>query len=351
MGTSPHRAAAPEDLVCELFTTRRGFMMTGFFGADTEQLRSHAQLLKERVGSLEDLRARLEPLVMDASSWVGTDADAFREQWSGRTAPRFDQLGDSLSRHSRDLDTHAEEQDEASEATDHSILDLLKDTLFGVGKGVIDAAKNIVLGGKKIWDVLSNMKKNPEKVLEKLRGLKGKAYDAFLKKLGMFDGLMKKAPWLTKFGKVAGKFLPGLDILAGGWQMIDSIKKGDTFHAITGGITAVGGILITAGTICDMTGVGAVVGVPLQVIGGVLVGGAMAADGIKWVVDNWDQVKDFGGDVVDGAKDLWNNTSEVISDTWNDGVDAAKDAVSDVADTVSDKVGDVADGLKNAFTW
>lgn len=329
--------------------------MSGFYGADTEQLQSHAKLLKERMGSLEDLRARLEPLMMDEASWMGSDADAFREQWSGRTAPRFEQLGESLSRHSKDLDTHAEEQDEASEDTDHSILGLLDSLLRGFGREAIDAVTGLVLGGKKIWDVLKIWKQKPlnmaDELLQKLRGLKGKAYDEFLEKLGKFDGLMSKAPWLMKAGKVAGKLLPGLDILTGGWQMIDSIKKGDTFHAITGGVTALGGILITAGTICDMTGVGAVVGVPLQVIGGVLVGGAMAADGIKWMVDNWDQVKDFGGDLLEGGKDLLTNTGEVISDTWNDGVDAVKDTASDVVDNVSDKVGDVADGLKNAFSW
>lgn len=339
------------DIQCLRPRHDRGITLNEFQGADTEQLRSHAQLLKQRMGALEELRTRLEPLVMDESSWTGSDADAFREQWSGRTAPQFDQLGSSLSRHSDALDTHAEEQDEASEATDHSILDVLKEALFGVGKGTVMALKDIVLGGKKIWDVLRAWKKNPAMVLEKLRGLTGKAYDKFLEKLGSFDGLMKKAPWLTKVGKVAGKLLPGLDILTGGWQMIDSIKKGDTFHAITGGVTAVGGILITAGTICDMTGVGAVVGVPLQVIGGVLVGGAMAADGIKWMVDNWDKVTEFGGDLVDGAKDVWNNTGEVVRDTWNDGVDTVKDAASDVVDTVSDKVGDIAGGLKNAFSW
>lgn len=322
--------------------------MSGFYGADTDRLRTHAQLLKDRAVSLEDLRARLEPLVMDEGAWQGEDADAFRDRWRSETAPRFASIADSLSDRSGDLDEHAEEQDDASKARDHSLLDLLKDIFTGTGKGLFDALKGIVMGGKKIWDVLRNMK-DPAKLLEKLRGIKGKAFDAFLEKLGKFDGLMKKAPWLLKGGKVLGKLLPGLDILTGGWQMIDSIRKGDTFHAVTGGVTALGGILITAGTICDMTGVGAVVGVPLQVIGGVLVGGAMAADGIKWVVDNWDQVKDFGGDVVDGAKDLWNNTSEAISDTWNDGVDAVKDKASDVVDTVSDKVSDVAGGLKNAF--
>ncbi len=322
--------------------------MTGFYGADTEQLRTHAQLLKDRASTLEDLRSRLEPLVLDDGAWQGPDADAFRDRWRSQTAPRLASLSERLGTRSGDLEDQAEQQDDASQAKDHSLLDLLKDIVAGTGKGLFDALTGIVMGGKKIWDVLRNMK-DPEKLLEKLRGFKGKTFDKLLEKLGSFDGLMKKAPWLLKGGKVLGKLLPGLDILTGGWQMIDSIRKGDTFHAITGGVTTLGGILITAGTICDMTGVGAVVGVPLQVIGGVLVGGAMAADGIKWVVDNWDQVKDFGGDVVDGAKDLWNNTTQVVSETWDEGVDAVKDTASDVVDTVSDKVSDAANGLKNAF--
>ena len=131
--------------------------------------------------------------------------------------------------------------------------------------------------------------------------------------------------------------------------MIDSIKKGDTFHAITGGVTTVGGILITAGTICDMTGVGAVVGVPLQVIGGVLVGGSMAADGIKWAADNWDSVKKFGSDVWNGASNLVSNTGQVVRDTVNDAVNTVSTTASHAVDTVSDKVSGAVNGLKHAF--
>lgn len=320
--------------------------MSGFYGADTEQMRSHAQLLKDRATTLKDLHARLEPLVMDESAWMGADADSFREQWRGQTAGQFDRVGEGLTDRSGDLETHAEQQDEASTAEGEDsggFLDFLKDA-FPFAKGMFDAVKGIVLGGKKIWDSLRNMK-NPAKLLQKLRGLNGKIFDGILNKLGSFDNLMKKAPWLLKGGKVLGKLLPGLDILTGGWQMIDSIRSGDTFHAITGGVTTLGGILITAGTICDMTGVGAVVGVPLQVIGGVLVGGAMIADGVKWAVDNWDTISENASKAWDAttefAGDAWDATTEAASDAWDGATDAASDAV--------DGLKDAAGGVKNAL--
>lgn len=331
--------------------------MSGFYGADTEQLRSHAQLLKDRAGTLEDLRERLDPLVMDESAWQGSDADAFREQWRGRTAGQFDRLSETLGERSGDLETHAEQQDEASTPQGENsdgFLDFLQDA-FPFAKGLVDAVKGIALGGKKIWDALRNMK-NPEKLLEKLRGMKGKIFDKVLDKLGSFDELMKKAPWLMKTGKVFGKLLPGLDILTGGWQMIDSIKSGDTFHAITGGVTTLGGVLITAGTICDMTGVGAVVGVPLQVIGGVLVGGAMIADGVKWAVDNWDTISETAGQAWDAttevAADAWDGATDLASDAWDGATDAASDAWDGATDAASDAVDglkDAAGGLKNAL--
>lgn len=314
--------------------------MSGFLGADTELLRSHAQLLKDRARSLEELRSRLEPRVLDESAWQGPDADAFREEWRGRTSARFDDLAARLVDRGRHLDEQAEQQDEASAEDGSGLLDFLADA-FPFAKGLIDALKGIVMGGKKIWDVLRNMK-NPEKLLEKLRGMKGKIFDKILDRLGKVDGLLSKAPWLLKAGKVLGKLLPGLDILTGGWQMIDSIRKGDTFHAITGGITTLGGILITAGTICDMTGVGAVVGVPLQVIGGVLVGGAMIADGVKWAVDNWDTVTDYAGRAWEGIQDAGSWVQDQAAAGW----DAATDAA---VDSVSDTVSDLGSGLKNAF--
>lgn len=322
--------------------------MSGFLGADTEQLRSHAHLLKDRAKSLRDLKEQLGPRVLDESSWTGPDAESFRAQWRGDVAQRFESTAQSLGDRAEVLERQADEQDDASASKDHSVLDIITSLISGTGRGIIDAATGVVLGGMKIWNSLRNMK-DPKKLLEKLRGMKGKVFDGILTKLGSFEGLMKKAPWLLKTGKVFGKLLPGLDMITGGWQMIDSIREGDTFHAITGGATTLGGALITAGTICDMTGVGAVVGVPLQVIGGVLVGGALVADGVKWAVDNWQDIKDFSKRAWEGGKDLIHNTGKVVSDTWNDGVDAVKDRVSDIKDTITDKVSGAANGLKHAF--
>lgn len=328
--------------------------MTGFYGADTEQLRAHAQLLKDRSRAIEDLRAQLEPQVLDESSWHGPDADAFRADWRGTTAT-FDTAVSQMTGFATRLEQEADEQDEVSEAEHQSFLDLLLDFFDDVTRGIIGAVVGIIGGALRIWKVLRALT-DPAKLIKAIRGIVGTIYDKVLGVLGKWDTLMSKAPWLLKFGKVFGRFLPGIDIITGAWQMIDAIRKGDVFSAITGGATTLGGALIVAGTICDMTGVGAVVGVPLQVIGAVLVGGAAIADGVKWLVDNWDDVVDFGKDVWDategfreGVAEVWNATTDTIGNAWEATTDFVEDTWNTTVDTVSDWWDGATGGLRNLF--
>lgn len=88
--------------------------MSGFYGADTDQLRRHSELLRSRARSLGELRERLHPAVADESIWQGGDADAFRTRWTSQTAPLFDDLVGQLTRQAGDTERHADEQDEAS---------------------------------------------------------------------------------------------------------------------------------------------------------------------------------------------------------------------------------------------
>lgn len=336
--------------------------MSDFYGANTQLMRQHADLMRRHAGAVDDLRSRLESMVLDESSWKGPDAEAFRDRWHGQVGPKLHDLRGRLDEKSSSLDREAEEQDQASESNDggsgagsqghdgggHSPLDMLKSLLHGPAKDAFDAVKKTVMGPLKVFNALKNMK-DPEKLMEKLRGMKGKVFDKFLSKLGSFERLMAKAPWLMKAGKVAGKLLPGLDILTGGLQLVDSIRKGDVFHAVTGGVTTLGGVLVTAGTVCDMTGVGAVVGVPLQVAGTVLVGGAMAADGVKWL---WDHKKEVGhvlGQVKDGAGHLLSEGADAVKDTVSSGVETVKDTVSDAVSGAKDKISGAFSGAKHMF--
>lgn len=63
--------------------------MTGFYGADTDQLRQFAGLMSDRATAIADLRSRLQPLVHDESAWTGPDADHFREVWASGPGSRI----------------------------------------------------------------------------------------------------------------------------------------------------------------------------------------------------------------------------------------------------------------------
>src|SRR5690606_41903530 len=78
--------------------------MSGFYGADTDQLREHSALLAQRATAISELRDLLHPVVMDESAWHGPDADAFRSRWSSSTSPLFDEVQGQITRRSTELE-------------------------------------------------------------------------------------------------------------------------------------------------------------------------------------------------------------------------------------------------------
>lgn len=92
---------------------QRGQAMAGFQGADTEALRTMAQMVVRRSDLLEDLYGGLKVLVEDVE-WVGEDADRFRGQWAGVVRPGLEDCSLDLRRRARLLIQHADEQDAAS---------------------------------------------------------------------------------------------------------------------------------------------------------------------------------------------------------------------------------------------
>lgn len=60
------------------------------------QLRTHADVLRQRAERVIELRPSLEPVVMNESAWVGPDADAFGQSRSGQTAQLFELRGEDL---------------------------------------------------------------------------------------------------------------------------------------------------------------------------------------------------------------------------------------------------------------
>lgn len=351
--------------------------MSGFYGADTEQLRSHSELLRNRAQAVSELRDRLQPSVMDESIWRGSDADGFRSTWASQTTALFDQVQEALTQRGGDLETHAEEQDTASgvggegDSTsqgeggggEKSLWQKITD-----GLGVYNKLQGLWSKGKKIWDLANIVRdhakflNNAEDIFQLAAGTwsygqeitknifsKGDEFSSLAAKIagqlgiptgigntkffGWVDDAAKwvgeSAPFLTDLAPKLGKALPALDVIFGGKQMIEGINSGDTFSAVTGGASALGGTLMLAGGAMSATGVGAVIGGPLAAAGAVISGGAALADVGKMVYDNWDSI------------------SSTASDAW----DGAKDVAGDVGSAIADGASNAWDGLSNAFSW
>lgn len=102
-------------------------------------------------------------------------------------------------------------------------------------------------------------------------------------------GLSQFTPWignastkvLTGMGLAgrtfaAGTALGGLaNMVNGGMELYSGLKNGDPQKTMLGGAKALGGTLVTAGTVLDLTGAGAVIGLPMQAVGSALLLGTL----------------------------------------------------------------------------
>ena len=350
--------------------------MPGFQGADTEQLRRLASEMQTRAGRLAELRARLQPLVMDRAAWSGPDAEAFRSEWSGQVAGKLTSTAAKLKADVGDLRRQADDQDRTSDVGSESgggpssgaqggggsggklpsggdLLKLLKDSngLIPKIKKFTDLVKMIgkdIGLLKKIGDLDAAYVFAPffaQPYMDKVFSA-GKEYGSLtsklVSKLGLptnigtkdlfsdilkLDRLASKAPFLTSLAPKLGKGLPLLDLGFGAWQAYQGFSSGDSFKGTTGTLQALGGAMMLAGGAASATGFGAVVGAPLAAIGAGLSLGAGAADLIH---DNWpaiskgasaakewagsaaSAVKDAGSKAVEGAKNFFGGLSHAF---------------------------------------
>lgn len=88
--------------------------MSGFHGADTEQLREQAGACLRGSGTLRDLIGTTSAMV-GAVEWTGPDADAFRERWQSEVRAQLTARADALRARADELTAQAEEQDGASD--------------------------------------------------------------------------------------------------------------------------------------------------------------------------------------------------------------------------------------------
>ena len=87
--------------------------MSGFYGGDTEQMREQSSRCTGGAQRLADLITTAGAAVA-AAEWQGPDADAFRERWHSDAEGKGRSTAELLERLARELEKHAEEQDEAS---------------------------------------------------------------------------------------------------------------------------------------------------------------------------------------------------------------------------------------------
>ena len=349
--------------------------MTWFQGADTEQLREHAELMRDRANSLDGLRTRLSMLVAHGAEWEGPDAEAFRERWRSEVAPRFDAQIGALEDRGSSLEQEAEEQDTASEVEKSpSLFENLRD-LSKIGQGLF---KHVTTFRKLIEDFPAHMKEwkaafkgGPGELWAKykdelVKGMKkglnfGEEYSSIAKKLvgelgfpdslGTWDPLKKHldggkfpswlgdvAPKAATLGKLGGKLIPGFDIGVGIHQMTTGET---TFDKVSGGLSAVGGGMVLAAPLFGpaapvVAGIGAAAGVV-----------SLGMDLGKMAWENREAIGAFVGDVAGGVTHAVSNVADGVADVASNVAGGVADAASNAAETIGNGVEAAGDAVKN----
>lgn len=149
--------------------------MTGFYGADTEALRTLAARFRDGGQRIEELRDALAPAVLDEGSWTGPDADAFRATWTSAVQPRLGSVIGEVTRRDPDLVREADEQDTVSEDDGgRSGWDVLGDVAaivakaFGLGKAVLRTISDI-RDMRRLWEAYQMGAETMSRVWESLR--------------------------------------------------------------------------------------------------------------------------------------------------------------------------------------
>lgn len=298
--------------------------MNDFFGADTDALRALAGRVRTGTRRLQELQDELHGAVTSVE-WTGPDADAFRGDFSGRVTALLARAGDGLAGRHAQLDTHAEEQDAASAASadggtdagggtggdgERSFQASLRDLLTNPVTAVASTLTTLGLTGADLWKGFKQGRNllNLRTALGTL-GPAAESAQTFLRN-GMVDDAVG---FLGKLGGV-GKFLGAaggvLGIVGGISDMIDPPHDGwrGVGDRIAGGLGVIGG----AGGIAVALGAGAMLGpVGLGVVAAAGLGAGLWAAG-NAIVDNWDSITSFVGDVGGHVTDFVSDAGDAI---------------------------------------
>lgn len=136
--------------------------MAGFYGGDTDQMRQHGTACQQGSQRIVDITEATTALI-DSVTWQGPDAVAFRALWHDTVEPGMLARADDIGATGREIDQHAEQQDQASggdggEGLLKTVGDHFRD-IFGPGgvtgplighpltPGVLDVFRNSVMTG------------------------------------------------------------------------------------------------------------------------------------------------------------------------------------------------------------
>jgi hypothetical protein len=289
--------------------------MSGFFGADTAQLRDYGDLLGTGTQRLSEIASRISSQAHSVE-WIGSDADEFRSEVSGRVNGLFDSAAGLMDRFRHELGDHAEQQDEASGADDGGSLGAIGDFLGDVWDGAVG-----------VHDVLTHqLLQGPLGILDGILDLAnvGVLRDA----AGAVTGLSTA---MRVFNGIAGplSILGGIDSLF--FTDYDGLRGGvDRFFGAVSIASGLGGIAVAAGF-----ALGPILG-PALAIGGIAAG-AWALGNL--VYDNWDAISSTVSNAVDATGEFIGDAAEATGEFLGNAAEEAGEFLGGVAEGVGDFVG------------
>ncbi|GIH09447.1 hypothetical protein Rhe02_75140 [Rhizocola hellebori] len=286
----------------------------GFIGSDPHRVEQLGAALLAGAELLDDVRSQLTSLLYH-STWEGRDSVEAREDWSSSSAPALGITAELLRTMSQVAYANARQQVETS---------------LGDGSGVIGhgtgSGHGHQEGGHDGHD-------------RGLFGLLGPLH--ILVDLGEIGiHVMREVPpWLKMGGKLLGPIGLGISAL----DFYDYFMKGDT-----GGAVLSAASFIVGGIGVGLTVAAAIASAPVSVPAIVLlsvagVGLAFAAEfpsAREWVGDRWDDMMEFGGDVVEFSGGVINELATDAHAAW----DATAEFTGNVVEGVVDGAQNLASG-------
>lgn len=310
--------------------------MAGFYGADTDALRDIAGVFEQRSRRLGELRETLHSAVMREEIWTGTDAESFRDRWTG-VSSQFSDASEGIERRHVDLEDHAEQQDEVSDPRDGGFLDSIGDffkNITGDVKDLISGARKVMKGidafkffndlqklGKAGYEGLKEMLNGKfiDELVDKTRGPAQKIMDfvngkGWTRIADVAEGILDSGV-VKGAGKVLGKLLPGLDIGVGIHQIVTAE---DGWDVAAGGLSVLSGGLLLAAPLAGPFA-------PIVAGAGLVAGGiSLGIDAGKAIVENWDTITEKAGEAWDATKDVVGDVAEGVENFVDDPIGSLK---------------------------